>query len=35
MRGSVRIPPGVDLTDPTDKVWEAEASTSPARGDPG
>jgi antitoxin (DNA-binding transcriptional repressor) of toxin-antitoxin stability system len=24
MRGSVRVPPGVDLTEPTDEVWEAE-----------
>jgi prevent-host-death family protein len=25
MRGSVIIPPGVDLTAPTDEVWDAES----------
>ncbi len=24
MRGSVRVPPDVDLTEPTGEVWEAE-----------
>ena len=25
MRGSVRIPPGVDLTEPSEEAWDAEA----------
>jgi hypothetical protein len=24
MRGSVRVPPGVDLTEPLGEVWEAD-----------
>jgi hypothetical protein len=34
MRGTVHIPPGVDLTEPSDEEWEADERNLPTSVDP-